>query len=475
MPKQQEGGKNKVTKRKVSIALLACLSVVMVILLAVPMAASAASGIQSTQWSGSVFVGTDDFYGTGVVAFKAGSAARLTALVKNEAVVDASIREAKIKFDWGGVVTATSAPTQLKSGETGVFVFDFTVPETTVATNTSVHSYEVVVGYQNQGTGYLTSVSTGELLGFGDGANQDFFVANTPVVASSVKVYWRDTSATPDTVTLKDSSTYVLNSWTGKITFGTAPAAGTWVYADYQYFENAGAGYGVNKVFYTSSAPLADGSLKVYVGNSITEGFTETTGSTVDLETGKITLASAPTSFENVYLTYEYWDRWATVTGNDFVVYSADQAEGNVLLQTYNSMNTNYPVYLFTPGTVAAKAAEEAQVSKEKADAEYNNGDFAAAKTDYQAAVTSLQSAIDSDSALNTPVETALMGLLSGADDAVNAFGHKMDGQASMAKNIGVFYIMLGVATLLAGIAGIIWAFSRYVDARGHSHHEHQI
>jgi hypothetical protein len=456
-----------VTKRKVSIVLLACLSVMAVILMALPLAASAASGIQSTQWSGSVFMGTDDFYGTGVVAFKAGSAARLTALVKNEALVDASIREAKIKFDWGAVVAATSAPTQLKSGETGVFVFDFTVPETAVATNTSVHSYEVVVGYQNQGTGYVTSFSTGEFLGIGNGANQDFFVANMPVVASSVKVYWRDTSATPDTITLKDSSTYVLNPWTGKITFGTAPAVGTWVYADYQYFENAGAGNGVNKVFYTNSAPLVDGSVKVYVGNSTTEAFTEATGSTVDLETGKITLASAPTSFENVYLTYEYWNRWATVTGNNFVVYSADQSAAVASSQTYDSMNVNYPAYLFTPGTVAAKAAEVAQVSKEKADAEYENGDFAAAKTDYDAAVTGLQSAIDADATLNTPVETALMGLLSGADDAVNSFGHKMEGQASMAKNIGVFYIMLGVSTLLAGLAGILWAYSRLVAAKG--------
>jgi hypothetical protein len=455
--------------------LLACLSVVMVILMAVPMAASAASGIQSTQWSGAVFMGTDDFYGTGVVAFEAGSAAKLTALVKNEAAVDATIKEAKIKFDWGVTVTATSAPTQLKSGETGVFVFDFTVPETTVATNTSVHNYQVIVGYQNQGTSYVKDYNPIVLfpalghtrLGVGDGANKDFSTGSAPVLTSSLKVYLQNTTVSPNTVALQDPSSYAIDARAGKITFSTAPAAGVWVYAEYTSFEWLGTGTGTNNVFYTASSPVVDGSLQVYIANDTAETFVQATGWSFDTETGKITLASSPGAYESVYATYTYSSRWATVTGNDFVVYSADQADAIGLSVTYDSMNTNYPAYLFTPGTVAAKAAEEAEVSNEKADAEYENGDFAAAKTDYDAAVTGLQSAIDADATLNTPVETALMGLLSGADDAVNAFAHKMDGQASMAKNIGVFYIMLGVAVLLAGLAGLLWAYSRLVAAKG--------
>lgn len=443
--------------------------------MALPMAASAASGIQSTQWSGSVFNGTDPFYGgPAVSAFKAGATARLTALVKNEGAADATIKEAKIKFDWGGVFAATSSPTQLKTGETGVFIFDFTVPDIAVATNTSKHSYQVIVGYQNQGTGYVRYYSASVFLGAGDGANKDFFTVNSPVMTGSVKVYWRDTTATPDTMTLKDPSTYVLDARTGKITFGTAPAAGTWVYADYQYCEDAGAGNGVNQVYYTDLAPVVDGSLKVYVGNSTTETFTEATGWTVDLETGKITLASAPTSFEEVYVTYQYWNRWPIVAGSDFVVYSADQADAMASSQNYNSMNTNYPAYLFTPGTAAAKAQEEASVLAAKAAAEYKDGDFANAKTDYAAAVTSLQAAVDSDSTLNTTAETALLGLLSRADSVVDAYAAKLNaeakqanGEASMYKNVGVFTILLGVATLLAGLAGILWAYSRLVAARG--------
>ena len=464
------------TKRKVSVVLLACLSVVMVILMAVPMGASAASGIQSTQWSGAAFMGVDTFYGgANVVAYTAGSTAKLTALVKNESAVDATIKESKIKFDWGGVFLATSAPTQLKAGETGVFTFEFTVPDVAVATNTAMHSYQVVVGFQSQGTSYVTTSQAGDFLGNGDGANQNFYCTVTPVLTSSVKVYWLDTTATPDTITVKDSSSFNFEPQTGHITFGTAPAVGVQVWADYQSFENAGAGDGLNKVFYTNSAPLVDGSLKVSIGNATTTAFPDAaTGWTVDLETGKITLVSAPSSFETVYVTYEYWSRWPISTGTNFVVYSADQAGAVDSSQKYNSMNTNYPAYLFTPGTVAAKAREEASVSAAKAGVDYTAGDFVNAKTGYDTAVTSLQAAIDSDATLNTPVETALMGLLSGADDVVNAYAGKLNaeakqanGEASMYKNLGVFYIMLGVATLLAGIGGILWAYSRLVAAKG--------
>jgi len=252
--------------------------VALTVMMAIPMAASAE--IESIQWSGAAFQGEDDFYGDDVVAFKAGSTAKLTASVYNDTGVDVTITEAKVKFDWGGVFAATTAPTQIKVAETGVFVFEFTVPEVTVATNTVMHAYDVLVGYQEQGTSYVVSRTAGDFLGIGDGTNKDFSTTGgTPVLASSVAVYWRDTTATPDTITLKDASSYVLNTRTGLITFGAAPPGDgasdlgddTRVYADYQYFENAGGGDGVNKVFYTDESPIKDGSLKVYIGNGTTE------------------------------------------------------------------------------------------------------------------------------------------------------------------------------------------------------------
>jgi hypothetical protein len=297
------------------------------------------------------------------------------------------------------------------------------------------------------------SYQAGENIGTGNGAQLQFDTVSSPVLAASLKVYWRDTTAPwPDVITFKDPSTYTVDPYLGRITFGAAPPALTDIYVDYQYFQSLGAGDGVKAVFFTASSPVVDGSLQVYVANSATGAFSLASGSTADLETGKITLASAPTSFETVYATYEAWTRWGVWSATDLAVYSADQAGVVGSSQKYNTMNTNYPAYLFTPGTAAAKAREEASVSAAKAAVEYNNGDFVNAKIDYDAAVTSLQAAIDSDATINTPVEAAIMGLLSGADDVVN---------------IGVFYIMLGVATLLAGLAGLLWAYSRLVAAKG--------
>jgi len=448
--------------------MLACLLVAMVILMAVPMAASAASGIQGTpQWSGAAFMGTDTFYGgANIVAYTAGSTAKLTALVKNEGAVDATIREAKIKFDWGGVFAATNAPTQLKAGETGIFTFEFTVPEVAVATNTAMHSYDVIVSYQNQGTNYVRNSAAWDDAVFSAGTTYQLDQPN--IVPGSVRVYFIDTLPTPDTIT-EQTTGWVMDERLGTITFGAAVPGTTAIRADYQYCEAVtGTVDGVNKVFYTTQKPLVDGSLKVYLRNDTTQKFeAAAAGWTVDLETGKITLASAPSTVQSVRVAYEYWSRWPTSTGTNFVVYSADQAGAVDASQKYNSMNNNYPGYLFTPGTVAAKAQEEAAVTAAKAAADYKAGDFVNAKTGYEAAVVSLQAAIDADSTLNTPVETALLGLLSGADDVVNAYGDKLKGEASMDKNIGVFYIMLGVSTLLAGLAGILWAYSRLVAAKG--------
>ena len=169
-------------------------------------------------------------------------------------------------------------------------------------------------------------------------------------------------------------------------------------------------------------------------------------------------------------------------------MYSADQAAAQVAAQKLGDMDDNYPdageVFSFY-STVGETAYEGAMVLWDKADAEYAAGDFANAKTDYEAAVVKMQAAWDADVAANQGVETGLTGLLTGAGTAVDGSGaklnaeaknitdttkaetNKLNGEADMAKNLGVFYIMLGVATLLAGIGGILWAYSRLVTAKG--------
>lgn len=457
-------------KRKVSIVLLACLAMLTVTVLALPMGASAA--ITTVKWAVPVFQGTDSFYAADVVAFKAGTTAQVTVQVYNDQGVDVTIKEARIVLDWGAEHAATVAPAQLRVAETGGFTFDVPVPAT--ATNAVLHNYKVIVGYQKQDTNYVTSRRAGEFVAWGDGATTAFLTDFSPILASSLKVYWQNSVTTPDTITLQDPSTYVVTPLAGRITFGTAPPAGTGVWVDYQYFQSLGAGNGIKAVFFTGSAPVTSGSLKVYKGNAITDEWAELAGWTADLDTGKITLASAPTPFETVYATYESWTRWATWSATNLAVYSADQADAMLSKQQYNSMSTNYPAYLFTPGTAAAKAQEEASVAAAKAAVANSNGDFANAKAGYEAAVAKLQSAIDADATLNTPVEAALMGLISSAEPVVDAFAAKLnadakqaDGEASMYKNLGVFTILLGVATLLAGLGGILWAYSRLVEAKG--------
>lgn len=457
------------TKRKIGIVAFVCLLVLAAVVMSVPLMAVAAINTPG-KWAVPVYQDNDSYYGADVVAFEAGTTAKLTVTVYNDQGVDVVIKEAKIILDWGATHAATVAPSLLKDGETGTVSFDVPVPAT--ATNAVLHNYRVIVGYQRQDTNYVTSLDTGRKLGDGNGANKDFSTVS-PVLAGSLKVYWRDTNATPDTVVLKDSSTYVLDGRTGKITFGSAPPLGTEVWADCQYFTSAGSGNGINKIFFTGASPVVDGSLKVYLANAVTETWVEATGWTADLDSGKITLASAPSFLEEVYVTYEYWTRWPVWSVTDFAVYSADQADAVALKVQFNDLDDQYPNYRIF-GTAGEKAYEEAIVLRNQADAKYAAGDFAGAKTDYGAAIAKMQEAWGADTTINTGVESSLLGLLSSAEPVIDAFAAKLnaeakqaDGQASMYKNLGVFTILLGVATLLAGLAGILWAYSRLVEAKG--------
>jgi hypothetical protein len=473
-----------VTKRKAGIVAFATLLVLAAIVMSIPLAAGAA--ITSGKWSGAAYQGYDEYYAATVVAFEAGTTAKVEVQVYNDQGVDVTIKEAKIDLDWGATHAATVAPAMLRTGETGIFTFEVPVPDT--ASNAVLHNYKVTVGYQKQDTSYVTSLGAANYLGMGNGVTNVFTTSSAPVLATSLKVYWRNTVPDPDTITLQDASTYVLLARTGRITFGAPPPAGTEVWADYQYFENAGSGNGLNKVFFTNSAPVVDGSLMVYLANTTTDAWAAATGWTADLETGKVTLASAPTSFESVYVTYEYWSRWPVWSATNLAVFTADQVAARALISQYNDM---YRTYIVWPSSAGEQAEEEADVLAGKAYDEYVIGDFAAAAADYQAAVDKMQEAIGADTGVNSSIETGLTGVVTGAGSVVDAYGaklnaeaqnitdttkaqtNKLNGEASLAKNLGVFTILIGVATLLAGIAGIIWAFSRYVDARGPAHHEH--
>ncbi len=368
---------------------LACLVLMAVAPVAIPAPATAAIG--QVAWTVPVYQGYDSFYGSNVLAFTAGTTASVTIQVTNDQGVDVTIKEAMLTLDWGADISGTG-PSTLAAGATGTFSFAVPVPAS--ASNSVLHSYQVKVGYQRQDASYVVTYQAGQMIGSGNGATLQFDTASHPILVSSLIVYWRDTIPIPEIISLQDPVSYSVDALRGRITFGTAPPVGTQVYVDYRYFQSLGAGNGVKTVFYTGSHPVVYGSLVVCVGNQTTETFVTTAGWTADYETGKITMAFAPTSFDTVYATYESWVRWPVASGANLAVYSADQAGAMASAQQYNIMNTNYPADLFAPGTVAAMAQTEASVLAAGAAVEYAAGNFASARTDYAAAVGAIQSAV---------------------------------------------------------------------------------
>ena len=465
------------TKRKVSILLLACLSVVMVILMAVPMGASAAIAVTGVNWSGTTYEGVDTFYdGATVSAFTAGSQAKVAFNIQNTFAYDVNIKSVKVTFDWGQTYDAVIFPAALKAGESSVVRFDFAVPATD-GINAVVHSWELKVAYESQDAPAIVTKYTDTAVGTGI-VNQVVTLTQTAVEPDSVVVYVNGGLWT---------SGFSVNLYNHSVTFTTAVTAGQNITIYYRYGELLFSGDNAIKAGYLNNVPAVSTGVPFLRDTIAQQHNPAAAGYTVDLNTGKVTLTTAPPAWQSVYVSYTYYPTF-TQTGTGVAAYSADQAAAQVAAQKLDDMDTNYPdagevwsVY----STAGERAYEEAMVLGDKADAEYAAGDFANSKTDYEAAVVKMQAAWDADTTLNTSVETGLTGLLTGAGGAVDAYGaklnaeaknitdttkaetNKLNGEADMAKNLGVFYIMLGVATLLAGIGGILWAYSRLVAAKG--------
>jgi hypothetical protein len=462
-----------VIKRKVSFGLILTLVVAGLILAMLPAAAVAAPGIVEVNWSEAAFEGNDAFYGgVAVVAYKAGSTAKMEFRVRNDSAVDLKITGGTVNFDWGSssAVSPTAFPFVLKAGDYAIFRFESVVPAD--ATNQTLHSYRAVVSYEgDNGPLKVNNVYWEDVIGGG----VTYTLLNAPIVPDSEIIYLEDTAANIVNA-LALNSGYALNDYTGVITFTAAPTAN--VRAAYKYCETVINGDGATLVGYLNNVPVVPGSVVVCLEDTVAETITTlaSTAYTVDPANGKVTMVTAPTSWQDVTVYYHYYSAF-TQTGANFAVYSADQAAAQVAAQKLEDMDNNYPnageVFSFY-STAGELAYEEAMVLWDKADAEYAVGDFANAKTDYEAAVVKMQAAWDADTALNGSVETGLTGLLTGAGGVVDNYGAKLDaeankadGEASMAKNLGVFYIMLGVALLIASLGGILWSYSRLVAARG--------
>jgi hypothetical protein len=455
-----------VTKRKVSFALILMLVVAGLIVAMLPAAAVAASGIVEVNWSEAAFEGNDAFYGgVAVVAYEAGSTAKLEFRVWNDSAVDIDVTGGNLTFDWGSCspTSPTTFPFVLKAGDRAVFRFECVVPAD--ATNQALHTYKAVVRYEGvNGPTVVNSVSYEDVPGGG----VTYTVLHGPIVPDSEVIYYEDTAANTVT-TLALNSGYAINDYSGVITFSVAPTLN--VRATYKYTEAVFAGNGVNKVGYLAHAPVVAGSEIVCLVDTLAETIATQASSAyiIDNDTGKITMATAPSAWQSVNVYYKYCGSF-TNSGTNLAVYSADQADAQALAAQWTNMNAaSVPPVFWLPLTTTAGAQplSDSKVLAAQAATKYAAGDFAGAKADYQSAVDGLNTAYTANAALNTTAETGLASLLTNAGGAVDSYGAKLDAEAGKAHLIGVFYIMLGVALLIASLGSILWAYSLLVVARG--------
>lgn len=475
-------------KRKIALTLLAVFIVTGLLVAILPGGVGAAppTGIVEVNWSEAAFEGTDAFHGTGVVAYKAGSTAKLEFRVWNDSAADLNIRGGKVTFDWGTCTPVVPAafPFVLKAGEYAIFRFECVVPAD--ATNQTLHSYKVAVEYEGMGGPTAVSrtnweeVDDSPLTPAGNDLNDLY------PFPGSVTLW--DVTATGPLVISGDK--YAVDYTNGEITWlGTYTGPSGTLYASYDYIAMWTQGNGTNKVFRfqtdATKLPIVADSVKVCkrVDAPVSSITKVDTGWTVDAEAGTVTFTDAPAAYEFVGVFYKYYSSFVQ-TGNNFAVYSADQADAQALSVQLDNLDANEPDAWLPTSTAGAQAKAESDVLAAQAATKYAAGDFAGAKADYQAAVDKLNAAYTATTGLNTTLENGVAGLLTGAGGVVDAYGaklnaeakhitdttkaeaNKLNAEASFSKNLGVFMILFGVATLLAGIGGILWAYSRLVAAR---------
>ena len=103
----------------------------------------------SANWINPVYEGTDNFYGTSVVAYKEGTTATLAVNVRNHYAADANIT-VTVQMDWetGNWTSKTEVP----EGLSHVFKVGISIPSTATASNLVTHSYWITIEYNRTGT-----------------------------------------------------------------------------------------------------------------------------------------------------------------------------------------------------------------------------------------------------------------------------------------------------------------------------------
>jgi len=443
-----------------------------------PAGAVAAPGIVETNWSEAAYEGQDGFYGTNVVAYTAGSTAKFQFRVQNDGAVDLKITGASMVFDWGTCAPAspTAFPFVLAAGNYESFRFECVVPAD--ATNQTLHTYRAIVTYE----GDNGAIKVNELY-WEDvpGGGTTYALINAPIVPDSETIYLEDTTA--NTVNaLGLNSGYVINDYTGVITFTAAPTAN--VRAKYKYTESVFTGNGSRLVGYLANKPVVDGSLVVCRVDTVAETITvltATTDYTFDPNNGKLTMVTAPTAYQQIRAYYQYYNRFTTA--GSIAVVSADQEAYTMNWRRY--METYNTYWLSITSGEGRELMGQAEQARMQAEIEYREGNFAEANATMQTALNNVNAALAAEGTFQNSINNGILGLLTGGGEVIDAYGGKLNaeaqnitdltdaqvkklkGEASMSANLGVFYIMLGVFALLIGIAAIIWAFGQFIAAKG--------
>ncbi len=378
--------------------------VMLAALLAVPMSmmalgpASAEAEIGNVVWMNTAYKGSDPLLGA-VQAYQAGSTATVDVFLQNTAGEALSVTGARVKLDWASGEYAASSggyPATLAPNETGLATISFAVPDVPTASNLVPHSYTVSVDTDREGGYVVGGPVVGQAVGVVDGSIPRFPLSNSYVDPATVKVYLNGVATTEYTLLqIGDFGfTQVLIELTG------SPPVGASVTADYVSTSILAYGDAHTTVYSLGHAPVVPGSEKIYVMNTLS------TSHTIDYETGQVRFASPPGLAAHIDVSYRYYQRW-TRAGNDFAVYSADQAAAMAAREKLVAVGT--PA-LNTTGSreLAAKSAMEEKLG----DQAYAAGNLEEARGHYDQACRYLDDALKGDKDPNTLKEVESTGIL---------------------------------------------------------------
>jgi hypothetical protein len=136
----------KMLKHSLLAGLLLCLLAAGAIMGCMPGSVSAA--IDSHEWLNTTYEGWDEFFGTSVIAYEAGSSATVIARVYNPWEKEISIDYGRLELGWtASPEEATQRPTTIGARKTALFTWRIDIPSTSNASNLLLHTYKIIIQY----------------------------------------------------------------------------------------------------------------------------------------------------------------------------------------------------------------------------------------------------------------------------------------------------------------------------------------